>query len=179
MAQPALRPVDVVLLAKLVSYRGRRPPIAQMSFDLSLGRAEVHSSLKRLEKSSLIADRANGGQPLVSSTQEFLIHGVKYAFPAQRGEISRGIPTSYGAPPLSEYFAETSSDLAPVWPYAEGPKRGASIEPLHKVVPLAALRDPITYELLALIDALRDGRARERQIAARELTSRIASLLHG
>ena len=45
--------------------------------------------------------------------------------------------------------------------------------PLYRTVPAAALRDPILYELLALVDALRDGRARERQLAAQELIARL------
>jgi len=35
------------------------------------------------------------------------------------------------------------------------------------------MRDPQLYELLALLDALRDGRARERALAAKELGSRL------
>jgi hypothetical protein len=54
-----------------------------------------------------------------------------------------------------------------------------TLEPLHKAAPSAARRDPILYELLALIDALRDGRVRERQRAERELTARLRSLLRG
>lgn len=53
-----------------------------------------------------------------------------------------------------------------------------TFEPLHKTVPEAAAKDPVLYELLALIDGLRDGRARERQIAERELGTRLRRLLH-
>jgi hypothetical protein len=35
------------------------------------------------------------------------------------------------------------------------------------------LRDPALYEFLALMDAIRDGRARERKLAEEELRSRI------
>lgn len=35
--------------------------------------------------------------------------------------------------------------------------------------------DPKLYELLALVDAIRDGRARERKIAIDELQSKIQS----
>jgi hypothetical protein len=38
---------------------------------------------------------------------------------------------------------------------------------------MAALRDSYLYEMLTLIDALRDGRARERQIAEEELKLRL------
>jgi hypothetical protein len=53
-----------------------------------------------------------------------------------------------------------------VWPFPEGEHRGVTLEPLYKSAP-AALRDPFLYELLALIDALREGRVRERKLAER------------
>jgi len=37
-----------------------------------------------------------------------------------------------------------------------------------KNVPHAALRDPALYELLALVDAIRDGRASERNLVERD-----------
>jgi hypothetical protein len=60
----------------------------------------------------------------------------------------------------------------------EGPVRGYSFAPLHKNVPLAALEDARFYELLALVDALRDGRARERDLAGRELKKRLEENPH-
>jgi hypothetical protein len=69
-------------------------------------------------------------------------------------------------------------DPPPVWPLAEGPVRGYSFAPLHKNVPQAALKDRRLYELLALVDALRDGRARERELAARELKNRLEKHPH-
>jgi hypothetical protein len=38
---------------------------------------------------------------------------------------------------------------------------------------MAALEDRKLYELLALVDALRHGRARERNLAGRELARRL------
>jgi hypothetical protein len=175
MAQ-GLLPQDVLVLAKLVSYSGHRPPMAQMAADLGLSPSQVHASLKRLERSRLIAPSTN--QPQLRAVEEFLLHGVKYSFPALRGEATRGIPTGYAAPPLSAEFA-AGEDLPPVWPNAEGEVRGLTLEPLHKAAPEAAKRDPMLYELLALIDALRDGRARERQLAERELGARLRRLLRG
>ena len=137
----------------------------------------MHSSLKRLECSRLLAPIRDGGRPILKASEEFLVHGVKYAFPPRRGEITRGVPTAYAAPPLNRHI-DAGSDPPPVWPSAEGTVRGASLEPLHKMVPAAVSRDPMLYELLALIDALRDGRARERDLAERELVSRLRSLLN-
>jgi hypothetical protein len=166
---------DVVMLAKLISYGGQRPPIAQIAADLVLSTSQVHLSLRRLSQSRLIDEAC---RPIVRSAEEFLVHGVKYSFPARRGEPTRGIPTGYAAPPIREQLAATS-ELPPVWPSAEGKVRGITFEPLHKTVPGAAAKDPTLYELLALIDTLRDGRARERQIAERELGARLRKLLHG
>lgn len=175
MAQ-ALLSQDVLVLAKLVSYGGRRPPMARMAADLDLSPSQVHASLKRLERSGLVVPQTN--VPHLRAVEEFLLHGVKYAFPAFRGEATRGIPTAYAAPPLGRQIAD-SGELPPVWPDAEGDVRGLTFEPLHRAVPAAARKDPVLYELLALVDALREGRVRERQIAERELTALLRRLLRG
>lgn len=167
---------DVVVLAKLVSYGGGRPSIAQVAGDLTLSPSQVHASLRRLERSRLIDTQT--GRPPLKAVEEFLIHGVKYAFPVQRGETTRGMPTAFAAPPLRDQIAD-NSDLPPVWPDPDGEVRGATLEPLHKVAPKAARKDPALYELLALVDALRDGRVRERQLAEKELSARLRRLLRG
>ena len=167
---------DIVVLAKLISYGGLRPPIAQLASDLTLSPSQTHTSLKRLARSRLVEGQT--GRPFLKAVEEFLLHGVKYAFPARRGEATRGIPTGYAAPPLSAHILG-SEDLPPVWPDAEGRVRGEAFEPLHRVASAAVRKDPVLYELLALIDALRDGRARERQIAERELRKRLHGLLRG
>ena len=172
----SLLPQDIVVLAKLVSYGRTRPPIAHVAADLALSSSQVHASLKRLERSRLID--AQTGRPLLKAVEEFLIHGVKYAFPVQRGETTRGMPTAYAAPPLSDQISD-NGDLPPVWPDPEGEVRGATLEPLHKAAPKAARKDPVLHELLALLDAVRDGRVRERQLAEQELSARLRKLLRG
>lgn len=146
--------------------------MAQMGLELSISSSEVHAALKRLVLSRLVSSDADGNRPLLKAVEEFLVHGVKYAFPARRGEVTRGVPTSYAAPPLNKEI-EPGSELPPVWPFSEGQHRGVSLEPLYKTAPAAALRDQILYEMLALIDALREGRARERKLAEKELIQRL------
>jgi hypothetical protein len=111
-------------------------------------------------------------RPNLSALEEFLLHGLKYAFPAERGEVTRGMPTSYAAPPLKDAIA-SGDELPPVWPWRDGDTRGIALQPLYKTAPVAALQDPFLYELLALVDAIRDGRARERKIAEKELINRL------
>ena len=164
-----LRPLDLVVLLKL-SFNGERPTYLRMAQELHLYPSEVYTSIKRSCASHLIGeprDRLNH-----SGLLEFLLHGVRYAFPVEKGALTRGVPTAYAAPPLAESIA-ASSDPPPVWPYAEGQVRGYSFSPLHKNVPRAAHEDPRLYELLALVDALRDGRARERDISGRQLKKRL------
>lgn len=147
--------------------------MARMGADLSISGSEVHSSLTRLTAARLVSSAGEGHRPALGAAEEFLVHGVKYAFPVKRGEVTRGVPTSYAAPPLAARFGP-GSELPPVWPFAEGQARGVSLEPLYRTVPEAALRDEKLYELLALVDAIRDGRTRERRAAEQELVARIA-----
>ncbi len=167
-----LRPADIVVLLKL-STLDRRPPYVDLARDLHLYPSEVYSSLKRAAESQLLHRQKRHDRLNRSALLEFLLHGVRYAFPAQKGALTRGVPTSYAAPPLNEQIS-ADSDPPPVWPSADGPVRGFSFAPLHKNVPHAALEDRKLYELLALVDAIRDGRVRERNVAGQELARRLS-----
>jgi hypothetical protein len=80
------------------------------------------------------------------------------------------------AAPLRQVIA-LGDEPPPVWPYAAGPKRGTALEPLCKMAPKVALRDPVLYEYLALVDALRHGRARERKLAEEMIVARAPLLI--
>jgi DNA-binding Lrp family transcriptional regulator len=167
-----LKPQDVVVALKLSGFEGKRPPFSQIAKELCLSVSEVHAAVKRAQAAHLLlgpelGDRANG-----KALEEFLIHGVKYAFPAHHGAMTRGLPTSYAAEPLRRRIRAGDEPL-PVWPDANGPVRGSAFEPLYRNVPEAAKRDSHLYELLALVDAIRDGRVRERKIAEQELIRRL------
>jgi hypothetical protein len=167
-----LKPQDVVVALKLFGYPSGRPPISVVANDLGLSPSEVHGAIQRLRSSRLLHGPALKDKLNISGLKEFLVHGLKYAFPAEHGEVTRGIPTSYAAEPLKSEIA-VSNDLPPVWPWRDGDTRGVGLEPLYKNVPHAALRDPALYQLLALVDAIRDGRARERNLAEHDLVRRL------
>ena len=61
-------------------------------------------------------------------------------------------------------------DPIPVWSDAMGEARGEVFEPLYPAVPVAARADTHLCACLALIDALRGGRAREQTLAKEHLT---------
>jgi hypothetical protein len=167
-----LKPVDIVVLLKLSLAQGGRPPYLQMANELHLYPSEVYASIQRARASQFVQGAAVKDRLNRTSLIEFLQHGIRYAFPTEKGALTRGVPTSYAAPPLNRLIA-AGSDPPPVWPYEDGPQRGYSFAPLHKNVPKAAIEDPRLYELLAMVDAIRDGSARERGLASRELGERL------
>lgn len=170
-AVPLLRPVDIAVLLKLSLPGAVGLSFQQLASDLHLSSSEVHGSFKRARLSGLLK---HGGPKDInrSALLEFLDHGLRYAFSAERGELTRGVPTAYAAEPLKSAL-QGSSDDPPVWPSVEGTVRGYSFAPLYKHAAAAALRDAKFYELLSLADALRDVRIRERKIAMNELSKRI------
>ena len=168
-----LKPQDVVVLLKLVALGDRGWTFQSLAVELSISQSEVHAAVRRSVAARLMTEATSAsGRPVRAALLEFLVHGVKYAFPPERGELTRGVPTGYAAPPLDQSITG-SSEPPPVWPYAEGKVRGYAFAPLYRTVPEAALRDPALYELLALVDAIRDGRARERNLAQQALEKRL------
>jgi DNA-binding Lrp family transcriptional regulator len=165
-----LKPQDVYVVLKIVAS-GSRGPYAQLATELAMSPSEVHASVKRAQSAKLIHGPELRNRPNLAALEEFLVHGLKYAFPADRGEFTRGVPTSYAAEPLRELMGHGNEPI-PVWPYPQGKDRGIALEPLYKTAPGAAIRDPAFYEYLALADALRDGRTRERKCAEQELHRR-------
>jgi len=169
-----LKPQDVFVSLKLASIGNVRWTYLRLANELHMSTSEIAACVKRGLSAGLLV-RAVGQIGTVPSRRallEFLIHGVQYAFPPDRGQLARGMPTAYAAPPLRTEVVQ-GEDPVPVWPYAEGTVRGISFSPLFRTAPQAANQDDQFYELLALVDALRGGRARERDLAIRLLRERL------
>lgn len=166
-----LKAQDILLVLKLTiqetdwTYR-------DLATSLGISAGELVNSMKRAAESSLIDPVSK--RPNRTNLLEFLSHGIRYSFPAKKGEIVRGIPTSFAAPPLNQYFQSSLDGIFPVWPHREGKQRGYQLEPLYPSVPNAALNDEKLYELLSLIDAIREGRNRERNLALNLLKEKLS-----
>ncbi|HEY0821807.1 MAG TPA: hypothetical protein VGD46_23735 [Rhizobacter sp.] len=148
-----------------------RPLVAHEASAVGLGRPAARQIDKRVAAparshldSGAVVNRHN--------LAEFALHGAKYVFPPERLPVGPGVPTSHAAPAFAGVFAPGHEPL--VWPHPQGSVRGEGLAPLHPCVPGAALSDPALYELLALFDALRAGRARERGMAQTRLQKLIA-----
>lgn len=166
--QQIMSPHDIVILLKILSYDKEpwfQQPLAEA---LGISQSEISKSLNRSKYAGLLAP--NGKAVMRMALLEFLQYGLRYVFPIKPGAVVRGVPTSHSAKPLKDNI---QSSEAYVWPYGKGSIRGHSILPLYPSVPEAALKDEKLYELLALADALRVGRAREKELAIKQLKKRL------
>jgi len=167
-----LKPQDVVILLKLVAIGKADWSFSTLSVDLFMSPSEVHAGIRRAMAANLAVKIIDRVTPAVRSLEEFVTHGLRYVYVPDRGEITRGMPTLHAGPPLSQMLVP-SNDPPPVWPDPEGDVRGQSFSPLYRSVPKAARQDRQLYELLVLTDAIRGGRAREREIAIKEISKRL------
>ncbi|MBL8027644.1 MAG: hypothetical protein JNL74_14580 [Fibrobacteres bacterium] len=153
---------ELFVALKLLAY-GRKPWIyEEIAQSLKIGVASLHRSVKALA----YADLFNIEYMCINCAafEEFLLHGVKYVFPAKPGAIVRGMPTAHSAPAFKSIFKASTQDFY-VWPHNNFDNKGVSVEPLYSSAPEASLNDPKLYSLLACIDILRIGKAREKVIA--------------
>lgn len=164
----SLKPQDVVIAAALLTLP------RDWTYPVLAARAFIHenharASVRRLTAASLFS-------PLSRRVHQrnfllFAVDGLRFAFIAQRGARSKGVPTAADAPPLRDYFF--NGDASPlVWPYPDGVE-GDALTPLSPTVPQAALHCAALYEYLVLLDALRIGRVREKKIATQLLQERL------
>ena len=179
-----LKPQDIVMLLKILAFMQDNDEIMpqnKLAVLLCMSASEVHAGMKRLVLSGLLSpvlidDPKNKIilKPNKKACEECLISGVKYFFPAQFGAYTRGIVTSYAAPILEKHLI-LGDDPVPVWPYGEGNMRGLALEPLYSSVPnsIAQFPDSNFYEYLVLVDAIRSGRAREKNLAIQLLKEKL------
>jgi hypothetical protein len=161
---------DLLVLLKRAAHPTQAFTYAALGDAVHLGASQVHRSVRRCLIAGLAISTGRGQwQTVRSALVEFAVHGVRYAFPASLGPVKRGIPTSFGTLPLSARINSAPGE-APVWAHPKGAVRGPSVSPICSTAPDAALIDPKLHRLLALLDALRMGRARERELAKTLLT---------
>jgi DNA-binding Lrp family transcriptional regulator len=163
-----LKPQDIVIIGKILSKGEQGWAQGRIAVELNMSPSEVNAGIKRAVKSGLLRKEGGTYLPVRLAIIEFLCHGLRYVFPAERGQPTRGLPTSYAAAPLKDRISP-GGDLPPVWPDPEGSTRGYELKPLYRSVPTAAKSDPMLYQFLAVADALRDGTARDRKEAERAL----------
>jgi hypothetical protein len=164
-----LRPQDILILLKLLPW-GQNWTYDQIAHELGLSSSVVHRSIERSAVAGLYSPERREFNR--AGLTEFIVHGLRYAFPADWGGEARGMPTAWAAPPLAQKLSFSGKN-PPVWPDPQGSAFGIALTPLDPRVPDAVRRDEPLGELLALVDAIRIGGARERGLAAKELEKRL------
>lgn len=160
-----LKPQDLLVMLKVAANPQVHWTYAALGKSLAMSASEVHASVRRAAMGGLANMRGRGDwSPVRPALLDFAGHGVRYVWPAIHGPVKRGIPTAFGAPPLADKLSVLPGE-APVWAYAKGESKGPTLSPIYRTAPLAALADRRLHRMLALVDALRSGRARERSLA--------------
>lgn len=172
-----LKPQDIVILLKLLANSAHlKWSQHQLAMHLCLSSSAINASLARLNQAGLILLGVDNKryQLVFPACEEVLLYGVKYFFPAKLGGYTSGLPTSYAASIFAGHIV-LGKDAIPVWPSAEGTHRGLELQPLYHCVPASLIHypDQSFYDLLALVDTLRQGRARERNMAVTLLKERL------
>ena len=161
-----LLPQDIAVLLKMAARPHEPWTYAQLAQGLGLSPSQVHAAVGRAAISKLFSPQLR--RPLIDNLVELLLHGVKYVYPPEIGGITRGMLTAGSHPAFLDEFMVSPVENH-VWPHPQGTARGMAFSPLYKSAPLAARQDEQLYLALALVDALRLGRQREREFARRRL----------
>ncbi len=170
-----LKPQDCVILIKLLANPGVEWSQRQLAKSLCISLGEVNTGISRLGEAGLLRkDKQARLYPNIDAAEEFLVSSIKFFFPAKLGEYTKGVPTSVAAPLFHDKIP-LGNDPIPVWPYAHGEKKGVALAPLYPSIPKALRESPDQsfYDMLVLIDAIRTGRARERNLAAALLKEKL------
>lgn len=156
-------PFDIVVALRLSEAAGT---FAQLAEELNAVPSQVHLAVRRLAAAGLLRPGARSTN--ARALHEFLVHGVRFVFPATKGPLAAGVATAYSAPPLS---AEVDALDVLVWPAPlhTAAVQGFSIAPLYRAAHTLVERSPRTYRLLAVTDALRLTDADVRAIASARL----------
>lgn len=148
--------LDLAALLAVVA-KGRSPwRTADLARELDAPALEVSLGLERARRVGLIDEEKR--RVLKEPLLEFLVHGLRYVFPAEIGSSCRGFATAQLA---GRY----------VWPARDGDATGRALTPLDSAAARAA--DVSLRELLGLVDVLRVGLVWERALAVRELSRRL------
>lgn len=155
-----MKPQDVVILLKILSLNDTEWTQNSLAINLEISQSEISESIKRSKYAGLINTIDNKVNSRIFL--DFIIYGLKVVFPQRPGAIVRGILTAHSAPFFQDKFL---SEENYVWPYAKGNSRGQSIIPLYKTIPHVSQYDQALYELLVIVDIIRVGKIREKELA--------------
>jgi hypothetical protein len=165
-----MRPTDLYVLLGVIASRGRGGSLRDLATRLHVDHTLVHRALKNAEGAGLY--RADERRVNLASFEELATHAARFIAPAPLGALTRGFPAAWAAEPMSALISESGIEPPPVWPSARGPKRGQELRPLHPSA-VKAINDERLARLLSIVDSLRAGDARVRNVAGTALSKEL------
>lgn len=160
-----LRPQDILISCKLFVLGEAEWPLRKLAGSLSISTGEVHAALERGKASGVLGTprgKLNVGKKKFFELVSVAVPQVYYAV---RGSVEMGVPTAMHAEPLKGVFSRDGRPIPLIWPSELGTVKGESLFPLYSTVPRAVQHDPALHRLLALIDVVRVGDAKDRKLA--------------
>lgn len=156
---------NIAVLLKIIAMKDKHWNQQTLSTELEIPQSEISNSLKKLRQANLLVKYDKTDAVALSACEEFFVHGFRYVFPLNRVGRGKGIVTSYAAPIFKNEFL--ANENKPVWINALGNDEGVGIEPLYDKLPDVIIKYPDDefYNLLTTVDALREQRLRERNLA--------------
>lgn len=128
----------------------------------------VQRALERTKRADLYS--AERREVHLAHFEEFSLHALRFVAPTRLGPPTAGVPAAWAAEPVAGAIRTSGDEPSPVWPFASGRVRGQAVEPLHSAAPEAVEGWPELGKVLALLDSLRAGDARVRQVAGHLLS---------
>ena len=159
-SQPSLRPFDLAVAIQLL--RAPEERYEPLAIALGTSTSAVHRAVARLQLAGLCVPKRRLVE--TDAFREFLLHGLRFAFPAVIGPARAGIPTAWshdGVRAMLEPLTAPARSL--VWATESGTGHGETIVPLFLNVPAVVTTDAKLHELLAAIDVFRVGNGAIRE----------------
>lgn len=166
--QQIISPQDIVILLKIILFGDEKWNQSMMAEALHISQSEISKSLVRSKYAKLLDNSGKKVRKL--ALFEFIKYGLSIVFPQQLGPVVRGIPTAHSLPLLNQLI-QSNENI--VWASGKGTIRGHSVLPLYNGALKAVKNDAKLHELLALIDVVRIGKVREKNIALEVLKNTI------
>lgn len=170
-SQPSLRPFDIAVALRLVLVpEDRYEPLAGA---LATSTSAVHRSVARLQHAGICGPGSRTVRE--EALHEFLVHGVRYAFPPVHGPERVGLPTAGSHPDIAAAIGDGEALRPMIWPSDSGTVRGETLVPLFNGLTKVASKDARLHAMLACVDALRVGTPTQRTAAAQLLRRQLAN----
>ena len=160
-----LRPQDILISCKLFALGEAEWPLRKLAGSLSISIGEVHGAMERGKAAGVLGTPRGKINVARRKFFELVSVAVPQVYYAIRGSVELGVPAAMHAEPLKGVFPRDGRPIPLVWVSDLGTVKGESLLPLYSTVPRAVQHDPTLHRLLALIDVVRVGDAKDRKLA--------------